>query len=61
VAESSVDAAAADLLALGAEVEVVHPPYLRAQVRETALRVAELHAGAGAPPLTIPAPYYRAL
>jgi predicted DNA-binding transcriptional regulator YafY len=47
----SVDAAVADLLALGAEVEVVHPPYLRAQVRETALRVAELHAGAGAPPL----------
>jgi predicted DNA-binding transcriptional regulator YafY len=47
----SVDAAVLDLLALGAEVEVVHPPHLRAQVRETALRIAELHVGTGAPPL----------
>jgi predicted DNA-binding transcriptional regulator YafY len=40
-------AAALDMLALGAEVEVIHPPQLRAQVRETARRIAELHAGPG--------------
>ena len=41
-----------DLLALGAEVEVVHPPGLRAQVRETARKVAELHSDGdvGVPP-----------
>src|SRR5215469_9987822 len=39
----SVDAAVLDLLALGAEVEVVQPPELRDQVRETARRIAELH------------------
>jgi predicted DNA-binding transcriptional regulator YafY len=39
----SVDAAVLDMLALGAEVEVVHPPQLRDQVRETARRIAELH------------------
>ena len=47
----SADAAVLDLLALGAEVEVVHPPHLRAQVRETALRIADLHAPTAAPPL----------
>lgn len=48
----SIDAAVLDLLALGPEVEVVHPPSLRAQLRETALRIADLQAGpgAGAPP-----------
>jgi predicted DNA-binding transcriptional regulator YafY len=40
----SVDAAALDMLALGGEVEVIHPPELRAQVRETARRIAGLHA-----------------
>ena len=43
----STDAAVLDLLALGAEVEVVHPPHLRAQVRETARRIAGLHTGPG--------------
>jgi predicted DNA-binding transcriptional regulator YafY len=42
----SVDAAVLDLLALGPEVEVVHPPELRARVREAARRIADLH-GAG--------------
>jgi predicted DNA-binding transcriptional regulator YafY len=40
----SVDAAVLDILALGTEVEVVHPPQLRAQVCETARRIAELHS-----------------
>ncbi len=40
----SVDAATLDLLALGAEVEVIHPPELRAQVRQTASQIAGLHA-----------------
>jgi hypothetical protein len=35
-----------DLLALGAEVEVLGPPALRRLVAETAQRVASLHAGA---------------
>jgi predicted DNA-binding transcriptional regulator YafY len=42
----SVDAAALDMLALGAEVEVIHPPELRAQVRRTARQIAGLHADA---------------
>ena len=37
-------AAVLDMLALGAEVEVVHPRDLRAQVRETARRITDLHA-----------------
>ena len=41
----SVDAAALDMLALGAEVEVIHPPELRARVRRTARQIAGLHAG----------------
>ena len=40
----SADVAVLDMLALGAEAEVIHPPQLRAQVRETARRIAELHA-----------------
>jgi predicted DNA-binding transcriptional regulator YafY len=43
----SAEAAVLDILALGAEVEVIHPPQLRAQVRETARHIAELHAGDG--------------
>jgi len=43
----SVEAAALDMLALGAEVEVIHPPELRARVRETAWRIAGLHAVPG--------------
>jgi predicted DNA-binding transcriptional regulator YafY len=39
----SVSAAALDLLALGAEVEVLHPAELRALVGETARKIAELH------------------
>jgi predicted DNA-binding transcriptional regulator YafY len=42
----SVGAAVLDVLALGAEVEVMHPPHLRAQVRQAARRIAELHSGA---------------
>ena len=40
----STDAAALDMLALGAEVEVIHPPELRARVRRTARQIAGLHA-----------------
>src|SRR3981081_1069965 len=40
----SVDAAVLDMLALGAEVEVVHPPDLRARIAETARQIADLHA-----------------
>jgi predicted DNA-binding transcriptional regulator YafY len=43
----SVDAAALDMLALGGEVEVIHPPELRVQVRETARQIAGLHAAPG--------------
>jgi hypothetical protein len=32
-----------DMLALGAEVEVLHPPELRAALREAATRIAALH------------------
>jgi predicted DNA-binding transcriptional regulator YafY len=41
----SADAAVLDILALGAEVEVVHPRELRARIAETARRIADLHAG----------------
>jgi predicted DNA-binding transcriptional regulator YafY len=40
----SMDAAVLDMLAFGAEIEVVDPPELRARVRETARRITELHA-----------------
>jgi predicted DNA-binding transcriptional regulator YafY len=42
----SLDSALPDLLALGAEVEVLAPPTLRRLVAETAQQVASLHAGA---------------
>jgi len=35
------------MLALGAEVEVVQPPRLRARVHETAQRITELHSPGG--------------
>jgi len=41
----SADIAVLDLLALGTEVEVLHPPELRTAVREAAARIAALHAG----------------
>lgn len=41
----SLDAAVLDLLALGAEVEVMHPPELRAQMAQVAARIAARHAG----------------
>jgi len=41
----SADIAVLDVLALGAEAEVVHPTELRARVREAAARIAGLHAG----------------
>jgi predicted DNA-binding transcriptional regulator YafY len=40
----SAGATVLDMLALGAEAEVVHPPHLRAQVHQTARRIAELHS-----------------
>ena len=46
----SADAAVLELLALGAEVEVLHPPQLRAQVGQTARLIAELHSGEGTTP-----------
>lgn len=44
----SADAAVLDILALGAEAEVVHPPELRARIVGVALRVADLHRGPAA-------------
>src|SRR5262249_58669415 len=41
----SADIAVLDMLALGTEVEVLHPPELRAGVRDAAARIAALHAG----------------
>ena len=41
----SADIAVLDMLALGTEVEVLHPPELRAGVREAAARIAARHAG----------------
>lgn len=41
----SVDAAVLDLLALGPEVEVLHPPQLRAQLARAAGQIADLHRG----------------
>jgi predicted DNA-binding transcriptional regulator YafY len=41
----SLDAAALDMLALGAEVEVIHPPELRVLVGQLARRIADLHEG----------------
>jgi hypothetical protein len=44
----SVSAAALDMLALGAEVEVLHPAELRAHLGETARKIAELQRDEGA-------------
>ena len=41
----SVDVAVLDMLALGTEVEVLHPPELRTGVREAAAKIAALHSG----------------
>ena len=41
----SADLAVLDILSLGAEAEVIHPPELRAGVRDAAARIAALHAG----------------
>jgi predicted DNA-binding transcriptional regulator YafY len=41
----SADVAVLDVLALGTEVEVLHPPELRTGVRQAAARIAALHAG----------------
>jgi predicted DNA-binding transcriptional regulator YafY len=43
----SVGSAVLDMLALGAEVEVLHPAELRARVGETARKLAELHRDDG--------------
>ena len=43
----SVDAALHEILALGAEVEVLGPPELRALVHDEAKRIATLHGGDG--------------
>jgi predicted DNA-binding transcriptional regulator YafY len=40
---SSIDSAVAEILALGAEAEVMAPGELRELVRQTALQIAELH------------------
>jgi predicted DNA-binding transcriptional regulator YafY len=42
---SSLTTAAADMLALGADAEVIEPTELRDLVRQTALEIAELHRG----------------
>jgi len=42
----SPDVAVLDMLALGAEVEVLHPPELRAAIQDAATRIAALHTGA---------------
>jgi predicted DNA-binding transcriptional regulator YafY len=39
----SPDVAVLDMLALGAEVEVLHPPELRAAIRDAATQIAALH------------------
>ena len=43
----SVGSAVLDILALGAEVEVLRPAELRARVGETARKLAELHRDGG--------------
>jgi predicted DNA-binding transcriptional regulator YafY len=43
----SAEAAVLDMLALGAEVEVIHPPELRTRLCETAGQIAELHSDHG--------------
>jgi predicted DNA-binding transcriptional regulator YafY len=48
VRTDSAGSAVLDIMALGAEVEVLHPAELRAQVGETAWELARLHSGDGA-------------
>jgi predicted DNA-binding transcriptional regulator YafY len=48
----SPDAAVLDILALGAEAEVVDPPELRAQIARTAMRIADLHRSRASPAVT---------
>ena len=43
----SIESAVLDILCLGPEVEVVHPPELRSRVGKAARRLAELHATEG--------------
>ncbi len=52
----SVSSAVLDMLALGAEVEVLHPAELRAHVGEAARKLADLHRdeSAGRPPGHLP-------
>jgi predicted DNA-binding transcriptional regulator YafY len=45
----SPDVAMLDMLALGAEVEVLHPPELRTAIRDAATRIAALHTGPQSP------------
>ena len=45
---TSLSTAAADMLALGADAEVIEPIELRDLVRQTALEIAELHRGTAA-------------
>ncbi|QPP09252.1 WYL domain-containing protein [Streptomyces bathyalis] len=46
----SLNVAYTQLLALGAECEVLEPPSLRARFRETGMRMAALHDDVGGPP-----------
>jgi len=43
ISADSIDAAVMDILALGTEVEVIHPPELRNLIRDTALNVGRLY------------------
>lgn len=45
----SPDIAVLDMLALGAEVEVLHPPELRTGIRKAATRIAALHTSPAGP------------
>jgi predicted DNA-binding transcriptional regulator YafY len=45
-----VDAAVLDLLALGAEVEVLQPPELRSEMRRAGRLISSLHTGPGCEP-----------
>jgi predicted DNA-binding transcriptional regulator YafY len=55
----SPDAMVLDILALGAEAEIVHPPELRAQIVSTAMRVADLHRSHTSPATTKAADDHR--
>ena len=50
----SLDAAVLDILALGAEAEVLDPPDLRAEIAATATRIADLHRDGRKPGLDMP-------